>query len=183
MTNKGSSEKPFDFENAVVGQPGPDGSPVLRTFTTNGIPGVETRSDEGYRRLHFPLSALRRQPLVRMTPPPKKEVPKRRPARVARMLAMANDLQDKLDCGEYKDQAAAAHALGFTRTKLTRLLDLALLAPDIQEEVLFMEAVNGKEPITERALREVVRHLSWAEQRRVWQKLNRKRELPPGRSL
>ena len=174
MTNKGSSEKPFDFENAVVGQPGPDGSPVLRTFTTNGIPGVETRSADGYRRLTFPLSAIQRQPLVRMTPPPKKEVPKRRPARVARMLAMANDLQDKIDRGEYKDQAAAARALGLSRTKLTRLLDLALLAPDIQEEVLFLKAVDGKEPVTERALREVVRHLSWAEQRRIWKAIGRR---------
>ena len=174
MAKKQRSETPFDFENAVVGQPGPDGSPVLRTFTTNGIPGVETRSDEGYRRLTFPLSALRRQPLVRMTPPPPKKEPKRRPARVARMLAMANDLQDKLDSGEYKDQAAAARALGLSRTKLTRLLDLALLAPDIQEEILFLEAVDGKEPVTERTLREIVRHSSWAEQRRAWKAIGRR---------
>ncbi|MFO8071273.1 MAG: hypothetical protein R6V85_05290 [Polyangia bacterium] len=81
------------------------------------------------------------------------------------MLALAHDLQDKLDCGEHEDQAAAARALGLTRSRLTRLLDLALLAPDIQKEVLFLEAVDGKEPVTERTLREIVRHSSWAEQR------------------
>jgi hypothetical protein len=91
------------------------------------------------------------------------------------MVPQANDLQAKLDRGEYQDQAEAAKALGMTATSLTRLLDLALLAPDIQEKVLFMEAVDGKEPITERALREVVRHMNWADQRCVWRELKRKR--------
>ena len=69
-------------------------------------------------------------------------------------------MQSKLDRGEHRDQATLARELGLTPTKLTRLLDLALLAPDIQEEILFLEAVEGQEPVTERALREVVRHQS-----------------------
>ena len=172
MAKASTREEPFDFENAVVGQPGPDGcSPILRTFVTNGIPGVETRPEGGLRTITVPLAALRRQPLTRNTPPPPKPVPKRRPARVARMLALANDMQDKLDRGEHKDQATLARELGLTPTRVTRLLDLALLAPDIQENVLFLEAVDGKVPVTERALRRIVRITTWADQRREWRKL------------
>ncbi len=172
MAKASRKKEIFDFENAVIGQPGPNGSPILRTFVDPmGIPGVETRDDKGQRVLSFPLAALRRQPMTRITPPPPKPVPKRQPARVARLLALANDLQNKLDRGEHRDQATLARELGLTPTKLTRLLDLALLAPDIQEEILFLEAVEGKEPVTERALREVVRHQSWAEQRKAWRAL------------
>ena len=168
VARKQERENPFDFENAVVGQPGPDGSPIIRKLNTNGIPGVETRTADGHRLLTFPLSALLRKPLVRITPPPPKKEPRRRPARVAQMLALAHDVEGKLDRGEYEDQAEAARAFGFSRSKLTQLLDLTLLGPDIQEEILFLEAVDGKEPVTERALREVVRNLIWTEQRRAW---------------
>jgi len=172
MAKARQKEQIFDFENAVVGQPGPDGcSPILRTFVTNGIPGVETRPEGGLRTITVPLAALRRRPMTRITPPPPRPVLERQPARVARMLALANDLQDKLDRGEHKDQATLARELGLTPTRVTRLLDLALLAPDIQEKVLFLEAVDGKEPVTERALRAVVRHMNWTEQRRVWREL------------
>ena len=83
------------------------------------------------------------------------------------MPALANDLQDNLDRGEHQDQATLARDLGLTPTKVARLLDLVLLAPDIQEEVLFREAVNSKEPVTERTLRKVVRHQSWTDQRKA----------------
>jgi len=172
MAKKTRKKEIFDFENAKVGQPGPNGSPILRTFVNpKGIPGVETRNEKGQRVLSFPVAALRRQPMTRMTPPPPKPVPKRQPARVARMLARANDLQGKLDRGEHQDQATLARELGLTPTRATRLLDLALLAPDIQEEILFLEAVDGKEPVTERALRDVVRHTAWIEQRKAWRAL------------
>ncbi len=73
-----------------------------------------------------------------------------------------------IDRGEYRYRAELAHQLGFTRAPVTQILDLLLLAPDIQEHVVHLEAVDGVEPIAERALRDVVRHESWAEQRRAW---------------
>lgn len=94
-----------------------------------------------------------------------------KPARVAQMLALAHDLRKKLDCRECKDQTALGRDLGMTPTKVTWLLDLLLLAPDIQEEILFLEATRRRGPVTERALREVVRHPNWADQRRVWSEL------------
>jgi hypothetical protein len=51
---------------------------------------------------------------------------------------------------------------------LTQLLSLTLLAPDIQEEILFLEVEGGVERITQRALRDVVKVDNWDEQRRRW---------------
>ena len=104
--------------------------------------------------------------------PPAPPEPVRRPARVARMLALAHRLQAAIDRGEYRDRAELARQLGLTRARISQLLALTLLAPDLQARVLFLEAVDGREPLTERALREVVRHEGWAEQRTVWASLS-----------
>jgi hypothetical protein len=87
------------------------------------------------------------------------------------MLALAHRVQAAIDAGEYESRADAARDLGLTPARLTQLLDLTLLAPDIQEELLFLEAVDGREPLSERALRAVVRRVAWAEQRAVWARL------------
>ena len=80
-------------------------------------------------------------------PPPG---PVRRPARVAVMLALAHKIQDAIDRGTVRDRAEVARRLGFTRARITHLLDLTLLAPDLQERILFVDAVDGVEPISER---------------------------------
>ncbi len=87
------------------------------------------------------------------------------PARVAVQLALAHQIRRAIDSGEVADQAAAARQLGLTRARLTQLLDLTLLAPDIQERILGLESVEGREPLSERSFRPVARADSWAEQR------------------
>ena len=168
MAKARKREQPFDFENATVGQPGPDGAPILRTFTTKrGVPAIETRTQDGLRNLTVPLCALRRKPVAQITAPPSTSEPTPRPARVAQMLALAHDLQEKLNAGVYRDRADAACQLGFTRARITQLLDLTLLAPDLQEIVLHLEAADGDEPVLERDLRRTTRHAGWSAQRRA----------------
>ena len=99
-------------------------------------------------------------------PPPPETV--RRPARVALMLALAHRFQRAIERGDYADRADLARQFGLTRARVTQLLNLTLLAPDIQEEVLRLEAVDGVQPTSERALRGVVAAVEWAEQRRRW---------------
>lgn len=98
-------------------------------------------------------------------PPP---APVRRPARVAVMLALAHKVQDAIDAGKVRDRADVARRLGFTRARITHLLDLTLLAPDLQERVLQLEAVDGEEPMSETTLRRVARVGSWESQRQAW---------------
>lgn len=103
------------------------------------------------------------------TEPPAPPPPQvRRPARVAQALARAHRLEAAIAAGDYADRADAARQLGFTRARITQILDLILLAPDLQERVLDLDAVDGVEPISERALRDVVRQERWHEQRAAW---------------
>lgn len=88
--------------------------------------------------------------------------------RIARQLVLAHDLQRRVDEGEFSDYADLARSLGFSRARVTQIMDLLLLAPDIQEEILFLEVPPGRQPVSERALREVLRSVEWGEQRRVW---------------
>ena len=88
--------------------------------------------------------------------------------RITRLMALAI----KLD-----DPAAASNAelarLGHvSRSRVSQILHLRLLAPDIQERLLFLEPVRqGREPIHERAVRPVTRLVDWAEQRRALERI------------
>ena len=95
------------------------------------------------------------------SPPP-------RPARIAQVLALAYKLEKMIESGEVRDRAELARRFGLTRARVTPIMDLMLLAPDVQEEILFMEAGDGNEPISSRGLRDVVRAESWEEQRGKW---------------
>jgi hypothetical protein len=99
--------------------------------------------------------------------------PVRRPARVAVMLALAHKIQHAIANAQVRDQADVARRLGFTRARLTHLLDLRLLAPDLQEQVLLFEAVDGVEPVSERVLRSVAHVADWSVQRAAWRKVIR----------
>ena len=81
------------------------------------------------------------------------------------MLALAHKIQQAIDRGAVRDRAEVARRLGLTRARVTQLLDLTLLAPDIQEQILDLQAIDGVEQTHERALRYLVRQAGWAEQR------------------
>ena len=109
------------------------------------------------RSVHFAQEAA-------ATPPE----PVRRPAKVAQMLALAHHLAAAIERGELTDQASIARTLGLTRARISQLLDLTLLAPAVQEAVLGLEAVDGREPLTERRLRGVLRAGDWGAQGEAW---------------
>jgi len=93
------------------------------------------------------------------------------PARIARQLALAHALQRRMEQGEFRDYADMSRALGFTRARITQLMDLLLLAPDIQDQILHIELPAGAPQPTERALRRVLRTPVWSEQRSYWTSL------------
>ena len=99
-------------------------------------------------------------------PPPE---PVRRPARVAVMLALAWKIRGAIDEGVVESQAEVAERLGLTRARVTQVMDLTLLPVSVQERVLFLEAVDGVEVVTERGLRGVAHLVGWAEQMAVWE--------------
>ncbi|MBS0264147.1 MAG: hypothetical protein JSS02_19580 [Planctomycetes bacterium] len=100
-------------------------------------------------------------------PPP---APQRgRVPRVTRLLALAHRFETLIRDGVVRDYADLARLGHVTRARLSQIMDLLLLAPDIQEQVLFLPAVEaGKDTVSERQLRAIVKVEDWAKQRRVW---------------
>ena len=124
---------------------------------------------DAFRVIEKPLFRHKgRRVTLAETPPPPKPEPVRRPAKVAQQLALAHHLQAAIDRGAIADRADVARKLGLTRARVTQLLDLLLLAPDLQAAVLAMETVDGTEPMAERTLRAVAHAGTWAEQRAAW---------------
>jgi hypothetical protein len=103
---------------------------------------------------------------------PKTPLPEvRRPAYIARMVALAHHIQRAIDEGRVADRTTMAGHLFVTRARVTQLLDLLLLAPDLQDAILGLEAVDGVEPLSERVLRPLCHVSSWVEQRALWYEL------------
>jgi hypothetical protein len=58
------------------------------------------------------------------------------------------------------------------RARLTQIMDLLCLAPDIQEAVLFLPTVDrGGQAIAEKQLRPIAAVPSWSKQRQSWRRL------------
>src|ERR1700691_723991 len=69
--------------------------------------------------------------------------------RITRLMALAIKFQDMVDRGEVRDYADLAR-LGFvTRARLTQIMNLMLLAPDIQEEIMGLRPVTRAPSVSE----------------------------------
>ena len=103
--------------------------------------------------------------------PRRADVPAELP-RITRLMALAIKL-DAIETGPAPTSYAELARLGHvSRSRVSQILNLRLLAPDIQERLLFLEPVaHGREAIHERALRQVTQHLDWAEQRRALERI------------
>jgi hypothetical protein len=67
------------------------------------------------------------------------------------------------------DQAEIARIGQVTTARMSQIMNLLNLAPDIQEAILFLpEVTSGKPPITERHRRPIAAALSWARQWSAW---------------
>ncbi len=91
--------------------------------------------------------------------------------RITRLLALAVKFEGLLQQGVVKDYAELARLGQVSRARITQIMNLLNLAPDIQEAILFM---TGEGP-AEQSLRETsVRTLSaeviWSRQREQWKK-------------
>ena len=63
-------------------------------------------------------------------------------------------------------------ALPISRARTTQILTLLNLAPDIQEEILFLPRTNeGRGDIQEKDVRQIAMELDWKRQREIWRVL------------
>ena len=74
--------------------------------------------------------------------------------------------------GHVKDQAELARLGHVSRARLTQIMMLLHLAPDIQEQILHLTRSNhGREPLIEKQLRSVAAMPCWTNQRTAWKVL------------
>jgi hypothetical protein len=89
-------------------------------------------------------------------------------SRIARLMALALRFEGLLREQTMQDYAELARIGGVTRARMTQIMKLLDLAPDIQERLLFLPPLKG---LNERSLRGVVRCIDWNEQRRIFQQM------------
>lgn len=95
--------------------------------------------------------------------------------RLARLMALAIRFETLIRAGEVTDYADLARLGHVTRARVTQIMNLLLLAPKIQEEILFLPTVvAGREPLKEWHVRPIVAELRWGMQSRSWAKLKQR---------
>lgn len=101
--------------------------------------------------------------------------------RVARLMALAIKFDGLLRSGAVADQAELADLAHVTRARVTQIMNLLHLAPDIQEEILHLPLVmSGRDPVGEHHLREMAGAVDWGAQRRAWKARRRQFTRSPG---
>ena len=124
-------------------------------------------------------SAVEIQFQLHASRPPKRDSPERtvvsRPGilpRITRALAMAIQFEEMIALGEARHYADLARLGCITRERISQIMELLWLAPDIQQEILELPATTtGRFPLSEAALRRVAANLDWVQQHVSWDKL------------
>lgn len=121
----------------------------------NGGPTVEFK-------VQFAQGRKGRKSKEKPAPPPR--IP-----RIAKTMALALQMQQLICDGVVNDRAELARIGGVTRARVTQIMNLLCLAPEIQEALLFLEpTVGGRDVVKERDLRQVVAETDWRKQREAW---------------
>jgi hypothetical protein len=92
--------------------------------------------------------------------------------RLARLMALAIRFDGLIRKGAIADQAELAHLGKVSRARISQILNLLHLAPDIQEQLLFLPPFHqGRERLHLADLQPLCRQWDWRRQRWLWQAL------------
>jgi hypothetical protein len=122
--------------------------------------------------VHFQRRGRGSRKELRSGPNPSCPAEPGRVPRIARLMALAIRFEGMLRQGvvaSYTELAALGHV---TRPRVSQIMNLLQLAPDIQEEILFLPRTQrGRDPIHLRQLQPIACALDWHKQRRLWHEL------------
>ena len=122
------------------------------------------------KRVQFNGGVRGRRRIEEATPKP--EIPAGRVPRISRLMALAIHMQRLIDEGVVRDYAELARLGHVSRARVTQIMNLNLLAPDIQEEILFLpRTARGRDPVREHAVRAIAARTDWGKQRKLWREL------------
>lgn len=98
--------------------------------------------------------------------------PAGRVPRISRLMALAIHFERLLREGQVRDQSELSRLAHVTQPRMTQIMNLNRLAPNIQEEILhFTCSTCGRGTPHEKGLRAIIRHWNWAHQRREWSRI------------
>jgi hypothetical protein len=93
-------------------------------------------------------------------------------ARVARLMALALRFDMLLRTGAVANYAELARLGRVSSARISQILNLLHLAPDVQEKLLFLTRKRrGRDPIYLARLQPIAIQFDWARQRRLWREL------------
>lgn len=120
------------------------------------------------RPIHFRVRQTGRRIVTEPAPPS----PPGRVPRVARLMALAIKFDKMLQDGVVGSQTDLAALARVTQPRMTQIMNLLHLAPDIQEEILFLpRVIQGRSKISEQILRPLTGMPDWTHQRRAWTRM------------
>src|SRR5437899_5992791 len=95
-------------------------------------------------------------------------IPSRVP-RISRLMALAIRFENLIKAGGIADYSELAQLGHVSRARITQIMNLLLLAPDIQEQVLFLPPTrHGRDSIHLARMQPIAAPLVWSQQRRLW---------------
>jgi hypothetical protein len=96
--------------------------------------------------------------------------------RVARLLALALRFEKLIGEKQLADYSTLARLGHVSRARVSQIMNLLLLAPDIQEAILFLPPTRRRrDPIRLARLQPIALTWNWAKQRRMWSALLKSR--------
>jgi hypothetical protein len=122
------------------------------------------------RDVHFQRRARGRQELREGTEPLVSTPATVRVPRVARLMALAIRFDGLLLTGQVRDQADLARLGQVTRARVSQILSLLNLAPEIQEEILFLQGGRRGADLLIADLQPLTHQTDWQVQRRLWRR-------------
>jgi hypothetical protein len=106
---------------------------------------------------------------------PNAELPRPRPTnrvpRISKLMALAIRFDEMLRTGEASETIELARRGHVTQPRMSQIMALNQLAPDIQEALLNLPATKGKPEIHEKRLRPLAAMLRWDDQREAWREV------------
>ena len=92
--------------------------------------------------------------------------------RITEVLALAIQFDDMIRRGVAKDHTGLARLGCISKERISQIMRLVWLAPDIQQEILTLARTpRGRFHVGEVALREIASIVLWADQRVAWVRL------------
>ena len=102
------------------------------------------------------------------------DVPAGRVPRIARLMALAIRCDQLIRDGVIANQSELAEFGHVTTARMTQIMSLLNLAPDLQEQILFLPRTeHGRDSVKETDVRPIAQTLDWRKQRRMWAALKR----------